>query len=450
MFRNLLGIRGLFTALSSIILFTVLSSSAHAADESTINSGDTAWILVATALVLFMTIPALALFYGGLVRTKNVLSVLMQCLVLTGLMSIIWTVCGYSLAFDTTGMVAGEVNLNSFIGGLGKSMMSGVTPDAVSGTIPEILFAAFQMTFAIITPALMIGAFAERMKFSAVLVFSAVWLLVVYVPICHMTWAGDGGLYADWGVMDFAGGIVVHVTAGLGALVACIMIGPRAGYPRHLDPPHNMTMTVTGTAMLWVGWFGFNAGSALAADGSAAMALFVTHLSASVATLVWMLIEWIKLGKPSVLGAATGSIAGLAAITPASGFVGPVGALAIGTSSAILCFIFATMIKQKFGYDDSLDVFGVHGVGGFLGTVMCAVFASSVFGGFDNGSADYSIGGQLTTQLMAATSAAIYTVIATFVILKVVQLTIGIRVDGDSETRGLDLAEHEERGYILH
>ncbi|MFK8113142.1 MAG: ammonium transporter [Rubripirellula sp.] len=416
---------------------------------SALNSGDTAWILVATALVLFMTIPALALFYGGLVRTKNVLSILMQCLVLTALMSVVWVVCGYSLAFDTGGMEKDAVNVHSFIGGFSKVMMNGVTKDAMTGTIPEVLFAAFQMTFAIITPALMIGAFCERMKFSAILIFSTVWLLVVYVPICHMTWGGEGGLYADWGVMDFAGGIVVHVTAGFAALVACVMVGPRAGFPKQLDPPHNMTMTVTGTAMLWVGWFGFNAGSALAADGSAAMALFVTHISASVATLVWMFIEWYKLGRPSVLGAATGSIAGLAAITPASGFVGPMGALAIGACSAVLCYIFATMIKQKVGYDDSLDVFGVHGVGGFLGTILCGVFASSKFGGVQP-SDSYDIAGQVTTQAMAAVSCAVYTIIVTYVILKVIQVTIGLRVDGNAETRGLDLAEHEERGYILH
>ncbi len=434
---------------AALVVFGFLGASpAHAADAQ-LSAGDTAWILASTALVLFMTIPALALFYGGLVRTRNVLSILMQCLALTGLMSIVWVMCGYSLAFESTGMVKDSVNVHSFIGGLSKSMMAGVTADSMSGTIPEILFAGFQMTFAVITPALMIGAFAERMKFSAVLVFSTLWLLVVYVPICHMTWAGEGGLFADWGVLDFAGGIVVHITAGFGALVACIMIGPRAGYPKHLDPPHNMTMTVTGTAMLWVGWFGFNAGSALAANGQAAMALFVTHLSASVATIVWMGLEWLKLGKPSVLGAATGSIAGLAAITPASGFVGPIGAICIGASSAVLCYIFATMIKQRVGYDDSLDVFGVHGVGGFLGTVMCGIFASAIFGGNNGGADTYSIAGQVFTQLKGAIVAAIYTVIATYIVLKLVQVTIGLRVDGDAETRGLDLSEHEERGYIL-
>ncbi len=448
MIHRLFSVRG-GLGLAVFVLALIQASPAHAVESTAIDSGDTAWILVATALVLFMTIPALALFYGGLVRTKNVLSVLMQCLALTALMSIVWVVCGYSLAFDTTGMVPGEVNIHSFVGGFSKAMMNGVTPDSVSGTIPEILFAVFQMTFAIITPALMIGAFAERMKFSAVLAFSTIWLLVVYIPICHMTWAGAGGLFYDWGVMDFAGGIVVHITAGLGALVACVMIGPRSGYPKHLEPPHNMTMTVTGTAMLWVGWFGFNAGSALAADGTAAMALLVTHLSASTATMVWLLIEWFKLGKPSVLGAATGSIAGLAAITPASGFVGPLGALAIGATSAVMCYLFATAIKRKVGYDDSLDVFGVHGIGGMVGTVLCGVFASSLLGGNDGGNATYNIASKVTTQVMAAASAAIYTVIATFIILKVLQLTIGLRVDGTSEAKGLDLTEHEERGYIL-
>lgn len=457
--RNLLTTSFLFVA--------VLGASSAFADEldplapavstaevaATIDTGDTAWILASTALVLFMTIPALALFYGGLVRKKNVLSVLMQCLALTALMSIVWVVCGYTLAFGT----AESQGMNQFIGGLSNLMMNGIDASAVYVTsadgeppvgIPLILFVGFQMTFAIITPALMIGAFAERMKFSAVLLFSTIWLLIVYVPICHMTWGG--GLYSEWGVMDFAGGIVVHVTAGLAALVACIMVGPRAGYPRELEPPHNMTMTVTGTAMLWVGWFGFNAGSALGANGDAAMALLVTHLSASAATLVWMAIEWVKLGKPSVLGAATGSIAGLAAITPASGYVGPFGALMIGSASAMLCYAFATAVKHKFKYDDSLDVFGVHGVGGFLGTILCAIFASSRFGGNDNGEVGYGIGAHLVTQSMGAVTAAIYTVVATIVILKLVEALVGLRVDGETERRGLDLAEHEERGYILH
>ena len=432
---------------SVVLLFGFCSPRSAMAAEGAIDTGDTAWILTSTALVLFMTIPALALFYGGLVRTKNVLSVLMQCLVLTALISVVWITFGYSLAFDTTGMEKGQVNINSFIGGLSRCCLAGISPDTPWGTIPEVLFAAFQMTFAVITPALMIGAFCERVKFSAVLVFSAIWLVVVYIPICHMTWAGDGGLFADWGVMDFAGGIVVHVTAGFGALVACIMIGPRTGFPKNLEPPHNMTMTVTGTAMLWVGWFGFNAGSALGANGGAAMALLVTHISASMATLVWMGIEWIKLGKPSVLGAATGAIAGLAAITPASGFVGPIGGLAIGACSGAVCYVFAAIIKQKVGYDDTLDVFGVHGVGGFLGTVLCGVFAASAFGGNQTG--EYNIAGKVMVQLTAATITAVYAIVATAVILVVLKLMMTIRVDGSSELRGLDLNEHEERGYIL-
>ena len=442
-----------------LLLFGGLScTQASAAEtEAVVDTGDTAWVLASTALVLFMTIPALALFYAGLVRKKNVLSVLMQCLVLTALMSIIWVVCGYTLAFGTPE----SESLNRYIGDWDAFMMNGIDSSSVYVTsaegepasgIPTILFAAFQMTFAVITPALMVGAFVERMKFSAILLFSSIWLLVVYVPICHMTWGG--GVFADMKVMDFAGGIVVHVTAGLGALVACIMVGPRSGYPRELEPPHNMTMTVTGTGMLWVGWFGFNAGSALGANGDAAMALFVTHLSAATATLVWLGIEWVQLGKPSVLGAATGSIAGLAAITPASGYVGPIGALAIGAASAVLCYVFATKLKQRLGYDDSLDVFGVHGVGGFLGTILCGVFAAEMFGGKGNPSLaseeSYSILGSVWTQFVAASSAAIYTIIATIVILKLTQLLVGLRVDATTETRGLDLTEHEERGYILH
>ncbi len=438
-----------------LVVFGLGSPQVAVAAESTatVDTGDTAWVLASTALVLFMTIPGLALFYAGLVRKKNVLSVLMQCLVLTAVMSILWVICGYSLAFGESE----SASANRFIGNMSQFMMNGVDSSDVYVTsgdgepevgIPQVLFAAFQMTFAVITPALMIGAFAERMKFSAVLIFSSAWLLIVYVPICHMTWGG--GLYSDWGVMDFAGGIVVHITAGIAALVACLMVGPRAGYPKELEPPHNMTMTVTGTGMLWVGWFGFNAGSALGANGDAAMALFVTHLSASVATVVWLAIEWVKLGKPSVLGAATGAIAGLAAITPASGYVGPMGAVAIGFTSAIVCYLFATKIKQTLRYDDSLDVFGVHGVGGFLGTVMCGVFAASAFGGNNNGEETYSIASHLFTQLLGACTAAIYTIIATVIILKVTQLLVGLRVDVNTETMGLDLAEHEERGYILH
>ena len=433
------------TLIVFIWLTLILSPQiAFAQDAPTLNAGDTAWVLTSTALVLFMTIPGLALFYGGLVRSRNVLSVLMQCLALTAVLSLIWVVCGYSFAFDSTGMVKGSMNLHSFIGGFSHVGLISMTPDTVKGTIPEMLFASYQMTFAVITPALMIGAFAERMRFSAILWFSSLWLLVVYVPICHMTWAGEGGLFADWGVMDFAGGIVVHITAGCSALVACIMVGPRSGYPTSRVPPHNMTMTFTGTAMLWVGWFGFNAGSALAANGTAASALLVTHISACVATVVWMGIEWIKLGKPGVLGAATGSIAGLAAITPASGYVGPIGAIAIGAVSAFACFFFSTTIKKRFGYDDSLDVFGVHGVGGIVGTLLVGVFAASSIGGVK---VNLDIGQQLKVQFFAVVIAAVYSILATFVLLKITQFAVGLRVTGKAEQQGLDLTEHEESGY---
>jgi Amt family ammonium transporter len=411
-----------------------------------LDSGDTAWILTSTALVLFMTIPGLALFYGGLVRVKNVLSVLMQCLALTGLCTVLWLVCGYSLAFDSTGMSAGVTNLSSFVGGFGKAFMAGVTGETLSGTIPEILFFVFQMTFAIITPALIVGAFAERMKFSAMLLFSGAWLLLVYAPICHMTWGGDGGFFADMGVFDFAGGIVVHITAGVAALVACIVIGPRRGHGSTPMPPHNMTMTATGTAMLWVGWFGFNGGSALAANGDAAMAIVVTQISAATAALTWMFIEWALQGKPSVLGLATGAIAGLAAVTPASGFIGPVGGLSIGLASGVICWYASTRIKNILGYDDSLDVFGVHGVGGFVGTVLAGVFAAGMFGGNQG---DLAIGSQVGTQLTAAVITIVFTAVVSYAILKLVDAAVGLRVDDEDEVTGLDTTLHAEAGYDL-
>lgn len=431
----------------AFMFFVVLALSpqvARAEEAAAFSAGDTAWVLTSTALVLFMTIPGLALFYGGLVQTRNVLSLLMQCLTLTAVLSLVWVAVGYSGAFDSTGMTKGSVGWNSFVGGVGRLGMLGMNPDSLKGSIPELLFAAYQMTFAVITPALMIGAFAERMKFSAVLWFSSLWLIVVYVPICHMTWGGDGGLFADWGVMDFAGGIVVHITAGCSALVACILVGPRAGYPANRVPPHNMTMTFTGTAMLWVGWFGFNAGSALAANGTAASALLVTHISACTATVVWMGIEWTKLGKPGVLGAATGSIAGLAAITPASGFVGPTGAIIIGATSAIVCFLASTTLKKKLKYDDSLDVFGVHGVGGIVGSLLVGIFASATFGGTK---LDLDIGHQLLVQFAAVVITAIHSCVASFILLRALDFAIGLRVTAQSEQMGLDLSEHEERGY---
>lgn len=412
---------------------------------SAIDSGNTAWILASTALVLFMTIPGLALFYGGLVKARNVLSVLMHCLVITAIVSIIWVLFGYSIALDDSiNPAEGVIGLGSFIGGFNKVGLANVMGN-LNGSIPELLVVAFQMTFAVITPALIVGAFAERMKFSAVVLFSTLWLVVVYLPICHMTWGG--GLFAQWGVLDLAGGIVVHVTAGFAALVACIMVGPRMGFPDRLEPPHSTVLTLVGTGMLWVGWFGFNGGSHLAANESAVLTLLVTHLSASIATLTWMAIEWVKFGRPSVLGAATGSIAGLAAITPASGSVGPMGALAIGAASAVLCFYFSTVLKFKLRYDDSLDVFGVHGVGGFLGTILCGVFVAKSMGGV--GLADgMTMGSQVGVQLGAAVLTAVYTIVASAIILLLVKAMVGLRVDADAELRGLDLGEHGERGYI--
>jgi len=385
-----------------------------------------------------MTIPGLSMFYAGLVRKKNVLSVFMHCFVITCVMSIIWLVFGYSAAFAEGG---------KFIGGMGKAMLSGVGTGDVydSGhTIPELIFFAFQMTFFIITPALMVGAFVERIRFSAMLVFVTVWAILVYLPVCHMVWGG-GSMLGLEGIMDHAGGIVVHITAGVGALVAVIVLGPRNGYPESPMPPHNLPVCVAGTGMLWVGWFGFNAGSGLGADGNAAMTLIVTHISAATGALMWMAAEWLTVKKPSMLGIATGSIAGLAAITPASGAVGPIGALCIGGTSGFLCWLASTKIKQKFGYDDSLDVFGVHGVGGAVGTILVAVFAASTFGG--NADADYAIGSQITTQFLAALYTAVYTAIVSFVILKIVDAIIGLRVDEVEESKGLDIADHGETGY---
>ena len=408
-----------------------------------IDPANTAWMLTSAVLVLFMTLPGLALFYAGLVRTKNVLSVLMQCMALTAVLTLVWFAFGYSLAFDTSGMQAGVTNLHSFVGSFAKAFLRGVRVDSMSNTIPETAFFVFQLTFAVITPGLIVGAFAERMKFSAMLAFSVLWSLLVYVPICHMTWSGAGGFFFDRGVLDFAGGIVVHLTAGVAALVACIVIGPRDGYGRVAMLPHNLTMCFTGTAMLWVGWFGFNGGSALAGDGNAAMAITATQISAAAAATTWMAIEWFR-RKPSVLGMATGAIAGLAAVTPASGYVGPFGGFAIGVASGGLCYLAATSLKQKFGYDDSLDVFGVHGVGGFLGTVLAAVFASPVFGGKMT---DVSVAGQFGTQLFACCLAIVWTGAVSFGLLKAIDAAIGLRVDAESETRGLDLSLHEEAGY---
>ncbi len=417
-----------------------LMASPLALASDTLDSGNTAWILTATALVLFMTLPGLSLFYGGLVRTKNILSVLMQCFAIACIASLLWFIGLYSLAF-------GEGN--SWIGDFSNVFLSGVGEDTASGDIPESLFVMFQLTFAVITPALIVGAFAERMKFSSLLIFSALWLVLVYAPVCHWVWGG--GWLGQMGLLDFAGGTVVHITAGVAALVAALVIGNRNGFPTTAMPPHNMTMTVTGAGMLWVGWFGFNAGSALAANGDAAMAMLVTHISAAAGSLAWMMVEWIKFGKPSVLGIVTGMVAGLGTITPASGFVGPAGALVIGLSAGVVCFYATQFIKRKLVIDDSLDVFPVHGVGGILGTLFAGIFASTELGIFSGqGFADgiESIGDQFQVQVIGVLATAAYTAIVTYIILKLTGvMTNGIRVSADEETQGLDIVLHEESGY---
>lgn len=413
-----------------------------AAAAPTLNNGDTAWMLTATALVLFMTIPGVALFYGGLVRAKNVLSVLMQCFAITALVSLLWTIYGYSLAFGDGG------GMNAWIGGLDKLFLSGVTIDAIFGTqtIPETVFMTFQMTFAIITPALIVGAFAERMKFSALMWFMTLWFTLVYVPIAHWVWGG--GWLGSMGVLDFAGGTVVHINAGIAGLMAALVLGKRKGYPTTAMPPHNLSFTVMGAAMLWVGWFGFNAGSELAADGVAGMAMAVTQIATATAALAWMFSEWMAHGKPSVLGIASGAVAGLVAITPASGTAGPMGAIVIGLAAGVLCFIASTRVKRAFGYDDSLDVFGVHGVGGIVGALLTGVFASAALGG--KGLAEgVTIVDQLIKQAVGVGVTLIYTAIVTLVILKLVDMMVGLRVTEEQETEGLDLTQHDERGYIL-
>ena len=408
-----------------------------------LNAANTSWILTSTALVLFMTIPGLSLFYGGLVRSKNVLSVLMQCFAITCLASIIWFAFGYSLAFGDGG------SMNAYIGNLDNIFLGNLTEDSMAGDIPESVFAMFQMTFAIITPALIVGAFAERMRFSAMLLFSGLWLVLVYAPITHWVWGG--GWLGEMGLLDFAGGTVVHITAGVGALVAALVLGNRKGFPRQAMPPHNLTMTVTGAGMLWVGWFGFNGGSALAANGDAGMAMLVTHISAASGSLSWMMMEWTKHGKPSVLGIVTGMVAGLGTITPASGFVGPAGALVIGFSAGIICYYATQAIKQRFQIDDSLDVFPVHGVGGILGTLLAGVFASDALGVFSG--QGYNEGmdmvSQVSVQLIGIVATFTYTAVITYMLLKLVDKLLVLRVDEEGEMRGLDLVEHDERGYDL-
>ncbi len=417
-----------------IALATLLSPAVL---SSEINSGDTAWILTATALVLFMTLPGLALFYGGLVRTQNVLSVLMQCFAICCIVSVVWVVYGYSLAFTGGG---------SIIGGADAFFLSNLTRDSASGTLPESLFVVFQMTFAVITPALVVGAFAERMKFSAMCIFTVLWVTLVYLPACHMVWGG--GYLAGIGVIDFAGGLVVHATCGVGALVAAMMLGPRKGFPGGSLVPHNRPMVVMGAAMLWVGWFGFNGGSAVAADSSAAMAILVTHISAAVGALTWMSVEWIKTGKPTVVGIATGMVAGLATITPASGTVGPQGALLIGLLAGIVCFYATQMIKSYFKIDDSLDVFPVHGVGGILGILMLALVGKPEgFLGAGASGFDASTFSQFMIQLQGVVVICLWTLVFSWIALKATSLVTNLRVSDESEYEGLDITEHNESGY---
>lgn len=411
----------------------VAPAVAFAEETPTLNSGDTAWMITATALVLLMTLPGLALFYGGMVRKKNVLSMCMQSIAIASLMSVLWVVAGYSLAFGEGG---------AFIGGLGKAFFNGVGYETLSGSIPETVFATFQMTFAIITPVLIIGAFAERMKFSAVMLFSAAWMLAVYAPICHWVWGG--GLFADDGVLDFAGGTVVHINAGVAGLVCALVLGKRIGYPKEPMMPHNLTLTMIGTALLWVGWFGFNAGSELAADGTAGMALLVTQVATATAVLAWSVAEKVVFGKASLLGACSGAVAGLVAITPASGFVGPVGALAIGAAAGVVCFLAVAFMKKSLGYDDSLDAFGVHGIGGIVGAILTGVFVSSAFGGAGLAEGT-SMGAQVATQTKAVLYTIAYDAVVTFIILKAIDLVVGLRVEEDAEREGLDITSHGEQ-----
>jgi len=419
---------------TGLIAASLVASPVFAAD-SAIDSGDTAWILTATALVLLMTLPGLALFYAGLVQSKNIVSVLMHHFAIAALMSVLWVIAGYSLAFSGDG---------AWVGDLANSFMSKITLDSASGTIPESVFAAFQMTFAIITPALIIGAYVERMKFAAILLFSAVWLLTVYAPVTHWVWGG--GIMAEWGVLDFAGGIVVHATAGTAALVCALVVGKRRSFPTSVQPPHSPVLTMIGASMLWIGWFGFNGGSALGAGNSAGMALLVTHIAAATASLVWIFIEWFRFGRPSLVGIVTGMVAGLATVTPASGFIGVPGGLILGLAGGVACYVAVDLIRVRLKIDDSLDVFAVHGVGGILGSLLVAYLALPAFGGL--GLADgVTAGSQFMVQLASVAITVLWTGIASYVILKVIGAVIGLRVDQQDEIEGLDLSQHGERGY---
>jgi len=425
------------TYLTLPALLALLPGIAMAEDE--LSSGDTAWMLTATALVLFMTIPGLSLFYAGMVRAKNALSVMMQCFAITCLMTILWVVYLYSMAFGN--------DIGGFVGDFSKAFMAGVGVDSISGSIPESVFSVFQMTFAIITPALIVGAFAERMKFSAMLLFMALWGTLVDAPVCHWVWGG--GWLSGQGVLDFAGGTVVHINAGVAGLVAALVLGKRHGYPQQPMKPSNLVLTTVGAGMLWVGWFGFNAGSELAADGVAGMAMLVTQVATAAAALTWMFLEWMSHGKPSALGLVSGAVAGLVAITPASGFVGPMGALAIGIAAGLICYFAVVKLKRTLGYDDSLDAFGVHGVGGFVGAILTGVFVDASLGGA--GLAEgVSMGSQVAKQFLGAAATIVYCGVVSFILLKVIDAVIGLRVTVEEEQMGLDLVLHDEQGYNLH
>jgi len=419
--------------------FVAPAAWAQGAPTVALSEGNTAWLLTATALVLFMTLPGLALFYGGLVQSRNVLSVLMHCFAIAAIVSVLWLIAGYSLAFGNGGAA------NAWIGGLAKAFLTGVGTATLSGTIPETAFFMFQMTFAIITPALIIGAYVERVRFGAVVLFTLLWSLVVYVPVAHWVWGG--GFLATLGVEDFAGGIVVHLTSGLSAIIVALMMGPRRKFPHEVHPPHSPGMVMTGAGMLWVGWYGFNGGSALAADGSAAMAITVTHVSAATAACTWMAIEWLRYGRASCIGVVTGAVAGLATVTPASGFIGPVGGFACGLIAGVVCFEAVTLIKNRFKIDDSLDVMAVHGVGGITGTVLTAIFGATAFGGL--GLSKLSILGQLKVQVLGLAATAVWTAVATIAIVAVVRALIGLRVNDEDEAEGLDITVHGERAYDL-
>ena len=436
--------RPLGKSLLGVLMTGALVPLAQAADAPTLNTGSTAWMVTATVLVLFMCLPGLALFYGGLVRAKNMLSLFTQCFGIAGLVGVLWVMYGYSMVVDSSGMVEGQVTFNSFVGGLSRAFLAGMTPDSLVGEIPEGVFVTFQMTFAIITPALIAGAFAERMKFSAALLFMALWFTLVYAPVAHMVWGGAGALMHNWGVLDFAGGTAVHINAGVAALAACLMLGKRKGYQNTPMPAHNLSLTMAGAAMLWVGWFGFNIGSGGGLSGTSGVVMLNTQLGACAGILGWMFTEWFKVGKPSALGLASGALAGLVGITPACAYVGVGGALAIGLLCGVFCYLSVTVLKRRFGYDDSLDVFGLHGIGGMIGAVLTGVFCVPSLGGLVEG---VTMGAQVVAQIKGVLMTTVYCFVISWIILKVVNALVGLRAHESVEDMGLDLAEHNERAY---